>query len=379
MVCRLKGRRWQVTGALLILLMGIVLCCPIEAAVYVYAPPVSSGLIGSTVFVPIYIDSIAGLEAWLVSVDFDPNVVTFESIENTALTDYYQVEYELHDIDATEKRVTVGAYLADPSSSPGGSGALFYIAFSVNGPGPGATDIKVSAASDSGAGPDAPDLVAGPKGVFYAQTVKYAITMQKPDSVITGKKISVPIYINDIQDLQAWRLDVQYNSSILDLLEVRETDLTTAYEFLEINDDTPGLVVISGISQDAPSGGSGALLALRFDTKSTGSAKISLTFPVDKGNQLGAVVPSHVYSYVRRSVSAGPFLPWQTAQYYLMTSMFSFPRIPISYPKFPVLTPQLFSVYPYSRLYTPWGRSLYYPQYPSYGFGGYYPYYFSYR
>ncbi|MGA1795772.1 MAG: cohesin domain-containing protein [bacterium] len=385
MVCRSKGRGWQVTCALLILLMGIVLCRPIEAAVYaVYPEDVSSGLIGSTVDVPINIDSIAGLEAWLIHVDFDPNVVTFDGIVNSSLTDYYQVQDELHDIDATVRRVTVGAYLADPSSSPQGSGALFKIKFLVNGPGPGATDIKVSAASDSGAGPDAPDLVAGPKGVLYAQTVPYMVTVKaQPDRVTKGNDISVRIDIDTIKDLQAWVMDVQYPRSVLKYEGYSTTALTDVYDYLEINEYTPGILRIAGISQDAPSGGSGRFLVLDFRARNTGSARISLTFPVDKGNQLGAIAAIvddiYDYAYVKQSVSPGPIIPWPTAQYYLMTSRSSFPQIPVSYPTFPTLAPQLFSVYPYSRLYTPWGRSLYYPQYPSYGFGGYYPYYFFYR
>jgi len=187
----------------------------------------------------------------------------------------------------------------------------------------------------------------------------------------------VPVLINNVQDLQAWRLDVQYNSSILEFERISKTALTNVYagDNLQINSDTPGILQIAGISQDAPSGGSGQFLVLRFDTKKTGAAEIKLTYPVSKGNQLGAVASSSVYAQVKQPVSYQGFIPYQTAMFYISTSMFSFPPIPISYPSFPALAPQLFSVYPYSRLYSPWGRSIYYPSYPAYGFGGNYPFY----
>lgn len=378
--------------ALPILLIIFSLCCPTEAVIYEASPPqVSFGFIGDTYELPIYISSIVGLDAWYVSIDFDPAVLSptldpndVPNIISTSFTDYYYLaisEYpqESDPPDPDKKRLTVAGIFKydDPGiGTPSGSGALFRVEFYVmDSDVPAASDIEVLVEPDPNAGAGAPKLLAGPKGVFYAETVHYELGFTKSlYNVYKDNRFIVPVFINSIKDLQAWEMTLTFNSSLMEFNQLLTTALTHDYEFLTYHEITPGVVRIAGMVQDMPSGGSGNFLNLKFKAKKTGTGKIHISYPDDKGNQLGStdtsisarVNVSQPVSFIGASVTVPPgvFGGFQLPSFF---------QYPVFSPTPPSFATQFSTITPYTLGYMPWSfRTFYYPTaIPSFGFGGF--------
>ncbi|MGA1790970.1 MAG: cohesin domain-containing protein, partial [bacterium] len=377
--------------ALPILLIIFSLCCPTEAVIYEVSPPkVSFGFIGDTYELPIHISSIVGLDAWYVSIDFDPAVLSptldpndAPNIISTSFTDYYHLaisEYpqESDPPDPDKKRLTVAGIFKydDPGAgTPTGPGALFKIEFYVMDSNvPAASDIEVLVEPDPNAGAGAPELLAGPKGVFYAETVHYELGFNKSlYRVNRDNKFIIPISINSVKDLQAWEMTLTYNSSLMEFNQLLTTALTHGYEYLTYHEITPGVVRIAGMVQDRPSGGSGNFLNLRFKAKKTGTSRIFISYPNDKGNQLGSTKTS-ISTRVNISQPGSLIGPPVTVPLGIFGG-FQFPsffQYPVFYPTAPYFGTQFSTITPYTLGYMPWHfQTFYYPAaIPSFGFGG---------
>jgi len=387
LIRRILGVVW----VLPILLIIFSLCCPTEAVIYEISPPqVSFGFLGDSYQLPIYISSIVGLDAWYVSIDFDPNVLSptldpndVPNIVSTSFTDYYHLaisEYpqESDPPDPGKKRLTVAGIFKydDPDiGTPSGSGALFMVDFYVMDSGaPAASDIEVLVEPDPNAGEGAPELLAGPKGVFYAETVHYQLGFTKSIyRANNGNKFIVPVAINSVKDLQAWEMTLTYNSSLMKFTQLLTQPLTHGYDYLTYHEVTPGVVRIAGVIQNRPSGGSGNFLNLQFRAKNSGTDKIYITYPNDKGNQLGSTgtsISTRVYVSQPASFTRPPVQ--------IITNIFgryqspSFFQYPVFYPRAPYFATQFSTVTPYSLGYMPWHfQTFYYPTViPSFGLGG---------
>jgi hypothetical protein len=354
-------------------------------------PQVSFGFIGDTYELPINISSIVGLDAWYVSIDFDPNVLSptldpndVPNIISTSFTDYYHLaisEYpqESDPPDPGKKRLTVAGIFKydDPGiDTPTGSGALFKVEFYVMDSGvPAASDIEVLVEPDPNAGEGSPELMAGPKGVFYAETVHYELRFNKSlYRVNKGNKFIVPISINSVKDLQAWEMTLTYNNDVMEFNQLFTTFLTHDYDYLTYHEISPGVVRIAGMLQDMPSGGSGNFLNIRFKSIKTGTGKIYISYPNDKGNQLGST-DTFISTRVNVSQPASFIGPPVTIPLGVFGG-FQYPsffQYPIFYPRAPYFSTQFSTVTPYSLGYMPWHFQTFYfpPIFPSFGFGGF--------
>jgi len=353
MINKSSGRMWGIIWILPILLIMVSLCCPIEAAVYeVYLPEVSYGSVGDTVLIPVNISTVQGLESWNISIEFNPDVLepTDTAIVDSSLTGFYTVVFSYpHPSEPSvpdKKRLNVGGMVKLDGPAPTGQGAFFYVEFDVTASEPAATDIEIVIEQDTGA----PDIKAGLKGVFYAETVHYSLTpIARSYRINPGRSLTIPVKINNVEDLQKWNLDVNYPSSFLEFTGLSTTGLTDDYgDYFEYYEPTPGSVQVAGILQEALSGGTGIFLNFHFHGTGIGSGGIEFSGPIDEGNQFGSADVFTVSVKVQKPYAAKrvifqlPFLtqifkgPQQLpffSQYY-NTYQFQFPSLfmPPAYP-----------------------------------------------
>ena len=351
---------WGIICVLPLLLIIMSLSCPIEAAVEVYLPEVSSGPVG-TVLIPVNITSVAGLESWNLAIEFNPEVLEPNGpvIVETDLTEFYTVEFN-YPVDSEppvpdKKRLNVAGILDDPEGpEPTGEGVLFYIQFEVLDA-PATTDIDIVIEPDAGA----PEITAGPKGVFYAETVHYSLyPITGAYRINPERSFTIPVKINDVEDLQAWNLTVDYPDNIVEFTEMTTTTLTQGYHedpngFLEVYvDETAGSVQVAGILKHAPTGGTGTFLYFKFKGISKGSGNIVFSAPSDQGNQFGPVdefkvsvkvvepytvkrvtyTPPPVFFYFQGPQQAQFFNQYFNAYLFQIPRFFAPPTYPFRYP-----------------------------------------------
>ncbi len=221
---------------------------------------------GTYVEVPVNIVNVRNgpLQGIRLTVDYAESVLNLTSISSGVLTSNWT-----SNLGIDGHTVILATKYTNEAIPDGSSGSVVLLKFSVLGSPGDTSPMNLSAIELSN-----PD---GEVGTAQAKNGTFTVTELLPPTAdylelpnasgMTGTYVEVPVNIINVQNgpIQGIRFDVDYDESVLDMMDISSGDLTSTWTRMKLGDDGHTIVIATDNTNDAlPDGSSGSIVLLNF-------------------------------------------------------------------------------------------------------------------